>query len=136
MIKTNEVRRGNLVQYNAERFKGKTVPPGLQGFFIVDEIRARSLSTTHIKSGLPFGTFAADAEGVPLTAEILEALGFNWNDPEWQPADGSGFLLTKNFCYTNGEGLAIGNQLKFLHQLQNLYFALTGDELNIPYKTF
>ena len=83
-----------------------------------------------------------DYYGIPLTPEILEKAGF--------------FLLAKNNCFYCKK-IAIGREVieisvchkdgivfydgkyqeklpltyKYLHQLQNFYFALTGEELII-----
>ena len=78
-------------------------------------------------------------EPIPLTPEILEKAGFE------EFPDSSGLYgyeaFTKGNCYveispTRGIGVSIGSMetaqsIKYLHQLQNLYFALTGEELNI-----
>lgn len=70
---------------------------------------------------------------IPLTPEILEKAGFTGGD--W-------FFTINNiisFSHTDTEGLwktwvvgdnSIGN-IHFVHQLQNLYYALTGQELPI-----
>ena len=89
---------------------------------------------------LPFKWYASDFEHVettqarpiPLTPEILEKAGFN----DFYTI--SIFDAYKNdviICYDNQEKVfAIGGnwyKAEYLHQLQNLYFALTGEELNI-----
>jgi hypothetical protein len=70
---------------------------------------------------------------IPLTPEILEKCGFENNgfycthsDPymEISPS-ATGFILSVN-C----SEYEIGETFNHLHQLQNLYFALTGEELN------
>jgi len=71
--------------------------------------------------------------GIPLTPEILEKCGFaklpNCFDCER-------FHIAKEdeadywWCFFNKNGAFI-NKIKYLHQLQNLYFALTGEELTI-----
>lgn len=35
------------------------------------------------------------------------------------------------WTYTAGEGLRLSMQILYVHQLQNLYFALTGKELEV-----
>lgn len=42
--------------------------------------------------------------------------------------------LDKNeitLIYTGGEGVELSNPIRYLHQLQNLYFALTGTHLTL-----
>lgn len=74
---------------------------------------------------------------IPLTEEWLLKLGFYENrtgNPSWQ------LDVNLDFCiwgrpgrgfnvYVNSD--EIGNPILYVHQLQNLYFALTGCELGI-----
>lgn len=66
------------------------------------------------------------AEGIPLTPEILEKCGFVQTSAA---TFGNGiigiYFGEGEYFYNHGKG-------KYLHQLQNLYFALTGEELNCP----
>ncbi len=60
---------------------------------------------------------------IPLTEEWLER--FNWNPPK---DIGVSFSLTTDEIH-----FVAGNyykKIEYVHQLQNLYFALTGEELN------
>jgi hypothetical protein len=64
---------------------------------------------------------------IPLTPEILEKCGFvferinfYWKDPMSIVSLGGGFLYLANQRHVN---------IFYLHQLQNLYFALTNSEL-------
>ena len=83
---------------------------------------------------------------IPLTPEILEKCGFKkyshepgyslGSDEKDEICDeysfgkltimdwGNGFVLSNSFSFD------LRIELKYLHQLQNLYFALTGEELN------
>ena len=80
---------------------------------------------------------------IPITPEWLERLGFElisdsihiWNKPD-ESKDGY-------FSWSKGEGLSFSNyyhdygaviqfpHIKSVHQLQNLYHALTGQELTV-----
>lgn len=69
-------------------------------------------------------------EPIPLTPEVLEKCGFFEYISYYLK---SGVRITKflqhggvDFAYT---GDSIYTEVKHLHQLQNLYFALTGEEL-------
>lgn len=70
-------------------------------------------------------------EGVPLTPEILEACGFSNKHHE------GGMEWTKesfNLLNIKDSGFELiydSINVKYLHQLQNLYFALTGEELTL-----
>ena len=78
---------------------------------------------------------------VPLTEEWLLKFGF-----EKLTEKGSGFKST-SYTYTGKVALIVhfdgvrlsvnfwqGNEKKYVHQLQNLYFALTGEELTLKEK--
>lgn len=69
---------------------------------------------------------------IPLTEEWLLKFGFEKTQYYWLKK----YIILNldfEFCTTNGEGdlTYIGNGVsyKYVHQLQNLYFALTGEEL-------
>jgi hypothetical protein len=113
MIKANEIRVGNWVkavrsdcwyQVNKQNFSA-----------YVDNIHT---------------------EPIPITNEILEKCGFDYVDHysciidiwEFKKAVGGGAIF-----HYNSENSPRSRQvtLRYLHQLQNLYFALTGKELPI-----
>ena len=70
---------------------------------------------------------------IPLTEEWLLKFGFEKkiNDDDfdyWLKGEFDDTFLCEHadgFCYNFG----FGHELKHVHQLQNLYFALTGEEL-------
>jgi hypothetical protein len=75
-------------------------------------------------------------EPIPLTPELLDKLGL--------PKDGStlGLKEIKAACFernfdelllvtVDGVHNTIVREVRYLHQLQNLYFALTGEELKV-----
>jgi len=69
---------------------------------------------------------------IPLTEECLIKFGFskiNGKHIEAWELIGSPFTWSKD-CLNIGNGMSITN-IKHVHQLQNLYFALTGEELTI-----
>lgn len=72
-------------------------------------------------------------EPIPLTPEILEKCGFGKQDNNSHQLDTDvGFCLWGRNGEINVhayEGDEIGEAVKHLHQLQNLYFALTGNEI-------
>ena len=116
-MKNNELRIGNLVL-----FYNEVVP-----------------ITGIVKSGFYIGEhgFAINLldwfQPIKLTEEWLVKLGFVKND--------SGFYEQKRFTYHPEHGWNILSQwikgwvnvaeIKYVHSLQNLYFALTGKELKI-----
>lgn len=80
-----------------------------------------------------------DAYGIELTPEVLEACGFEFVEHFWSNSKGSAIHYDLN---NNSVRLAfvgpifpiVASNVKYLHQLQNLYYSLTGEELtvNIP----
>ena len=70
-------------------------------------------------------------EPIPLTPEILVKAGFVNGKLNKFYVFGNGNLTVEGY-EADYNGLYIGNIKNiYVHQLQNLYFALTGDELNI-----
>ena len=80
-----------------------------------------------------------DIEPIPLTEEWLIKFGFEWNE-ELRSFEKKGFRwLAKSVemnasyqLWDNINRCMLSNQMYWhVHQLQNLYFALTGEELTI-----
>jgi hypothetical protein len=134
MIKANELRVANLVYY-----KDKICP--------IESIERSG----YVEVGTDIGGWVEccdveDIEAIPLTVEILEGAGFEKNrDNEFIISmaldfhlsisfypDGAFPILIKDSEMYNGEAQMVPlNRLDYLHQLQNLYFALTGEELTL-----
>jgi hypothetical protein len=85
-------------------------------------------------------------EPISLTPEILEKVGFKIKQKqgfatEWHHCDGDFEIDEVTNMYQEGvklEGYAvfasewtIGTPFQYLHQLQNVFFALTGEELPV-----
>ena len=132
-MKSNELRIGNLVSYSSE--DNTEILP-------IDCIQSDN-TVRLLKSGQSIGCFYADSiEPILLTPEILEKAGFKKtksNDYlKLITEDGWRLCIneTDDFDIWYGKEEFWGDRLplcsiKFLHQLQNLYFALTGEELPI-----
>jgi hypothetical protein len=69
-------------------------------------------------------------EPIPLTEEWLLKFGFEeWDKNAWQKGfDLSIHKIDSIFWYNNN---GINVLIKYVHQLQNLCFALTGEELTL-----
>lgn len=67
---------------------------------------------------------------IPLTPEILEKCGFEKYDRFlYRLKNGWHWIsVDTNSLYIHGKQVVL---IDYLHQLQNLYFALTGKELNV-----
>lgn len=115
MIKANELRSGNRLLYG-----GKEITIDIQILYslFVDGIL------------LP-----EKLEPIPLTIEWLERCGFK--DGWLTFKDGSQLVVHKDGTATIGgwdsatSSQSVEVPCAYLHQLQNLYFALTGEELNV-----
>jgi hypothetical protein len=81
--------------------------------------------------------FNKNHKPIPLTAEWLERFGFvKGNQFPYIDLNTGWFCLDENSGYYR---LAlpndnIGNQFRYVHQLQNLYYCLTGTELTLKDK--
>jgi hypothetical protein len=121
-MKATELRIGNLVY--------KYYPSGI-------EIEAVNEINSYFVNGIGISAI----EPIPLTEEWLVKFGFE----EEKDNDGVFGFKLKNFWYINEyqfrlsnfidtESMVIDNKIHHIHQLQNLYFALTGEELTIKNK--
>lgn len=136
MIKANELRIGN--KFQALRIPGKpadilTVKYFTEGIFpdMAIIFEEGGYMGSQVGNYVPMVPSSA-ANGIPLTQEILEKCGFELFPWGWVKKSTKDFgirLQVKSFSYE-----VSGNNpvpLQYLHQLQNLYFALTGEELEI-----
>jgi len=106
-MKETELRIGNWVRWNYEESSEGNVYPVEYGYELDD-----------IKNNPNI------VKPIQLTEEWLER--FNWNP---QKDIGVSFSLTTGEIH-----FVAGNyykKIEYVHQLQNLYFALTGEELTI-----
>lgn len=114
MIQTNELRIGNWVDWNGE--KG-----------IINQILEYEVV---FKCGED--TLISDLKPIELTEEILLKCGFvRDGNTGYYTCEKVGFTI--NLSGTIGYRACIwsNKHINHLHQLQNLYFALTGKELEI-----
>lgn len=97
--------------------------------------------TKRIKTGEVFTVIAIDIssvahgmlalEGLPLTEEWLLKFGFEKKSEGKFEHNVNPLIIYKNERMGFYYGEAIGISHNYVHQLQNLYFALTGEELTI-----
>ena len=126
MIQPNELRIKNIVK-NPRYFKEW----GQHLYQTVECICGKDISTNK-------DDWDADyLEPVELTPDILEAIGWYWNN-EADCYEHSDVRMSMNHNSISGWTMfnyvlkaKITNKIFYLHQLQNLYFALTGEELQI-----
>lgn len=124
-MKANELRIGNLV-------KLKDIITTYQEVIMIDGEVNVIQCKNDIHSPLE------DYEPIPLTEEILLKCGFKWSiyhQAHSNDSDSFDYVIDicKEFCRVikyrrNGDVLI---HIKYLHQLQNLYWCLCGEELEI-----
>ena len=136
-IKASELRFGNLIKYYDELVEVY----GVKGLYVIiaveenGEVKEQSI-------------LAPAFEPIPLTPEILEKCGFVKSKSDKDDNEDHyvyGNQVANNFSlYFDTDHWEIAqewndsrvyfyfwNHINHLHQLQNLYFALTGEELKI-----
>jgi len=133
-MKLSELRIGNLLHHNSEWcYRGEGV-----GVFKWGESDWYALGECTM--------FIENIEPISLTEDWLEEFGFEWSIPH-QAYHKENFDYVCDFyeTYPNIDGCLVflnkhnrnGDKLieiKFVHQLQNLYNALTGEELILKTK--
>jgi hypothetical protein len=117
-MKANELRIGNWVIKSLKSGNGRKIN---------SEIRYDDLNW--ICEDL--GSF--NYEPISLTEEWLIRFGFKWDICSQSYWNGM-WNIVKGNAYQKLFSFKIGNSfftMEYVHQLQNLYFALTGEELTI-----
>ena len=117
MIQINELRVGNLIQ------EGK-----------VEQIDNSIDEIYYSGDGYYLSNYCCNLNAIPLTKEWLLKLGFfKYNNayvlekPKENTMDFS-FSVWQDMTYNSSE---FPVKLDYVHQLQNLYFALIGSELQV-----
>ena len=116
MLQANELRIGNYLQWNGKPFKVNTI------------------FTSHVCSETqPLQGY----EPIPLTPEILEKCGYKvqceyffFKKDELIEFEKLKHCYSVRFKQSGMNSLKIA-EIKYVHQLQNLIFAVSGNELEI-----
>ena len=126
MIHATELRIGNLVECANEIWE-------------VESVSSSAINAVHRPTENSFGEYSGfsvdQIKPIPLTEEWLLKFGFEqeykspMHSTYWIENLSYYFWHENKSQYANCKGLQIDCQ--FLHQLQNLYFALTGKELEL-----
>ena len=95
--------------------------------------KGRSPFAIEIEKIIDFANGFYKFEPIELTDEWLIKLGFESDGIEWWNGiiclgifkDGLNYLPTEEINYR------VGQEFEYVHQLQNLHYAITGDELNV-----
>jgi hypothetical protein len=127
MIKVNELRIGNLF-----------IDPLTKSYLRVSELteEGKIVSTVIDRSKFPLPA-GWSTEPIPLTPEILEKCGFeNQKYDEWEAFAYKDTPICAHFdgvewCFKYGfDSDLTFAACEYLHQLQNILFAITGEELS------
>lgn len=129
-MKENQLRLGNLV-YGLDEYASTALP--------VCSLNGDGTIRLLI-FGESVGCFSASIiNPIPITEEWLDMLGFNPVSPirnvfEYVFNDLLITITLEEFnieVQKNGRVVRIPAKCKYVHQLQNLYFALTGEEVSL-----
>ena len=129
MIQANELRIGNIV----DRVSSSKIDV-IDNYYTVFELDEHSVSVDDIDGNLYINE---SVEGIKLTEEWLLRFGFRqWGKYKhlWKLKNVCGFTICTTISFhLNEYGRWRNNigEMEYVHQLQNLYFALTGQELEL-----
>lgn len=131
-MKANELRLGNIVKDAKQDYQG-----------VVTGILSDYLVQVTYPSGVTASEYPEELAPIPLTEQWLLRAGFERNEPENIQSGvsliidqslniqflelGDGELEYAQLCID--DEYTCGTDIYYVHQLQNLYFALTGNEL-------
>lgn len=138
MIPQNQLRDGNYCSVFLEDEKETviiklSIDRGVTGFVQTGKHKGEEVLCIDLSKG--------DLNPIPLTPEILKKAEFNIIDFDgydkglYHKDINNGLYGDAETGYTlvdsEGGDISFEKAIKYLHQLQNLYFALTGEELKI-----
>lgn len=133
-MEVNELRVGNFVNISEDWYRRNPHLSKTPKQIIVDSINYDGLigKSIYFANGYEIED---DLEPIPLTKEWLLKFGFNLITSDCEsPSDWyfrhdnlTGSIDNLTWKYTHQNRLRI----EYVHQLQNIYFALTGEELTI-----
>lgn len=129
MIKSNELRLGNWVNFGV-----LTVP--IKSIYTESVLEDKT--SVYVKLNDKLSNYCLDIKDIspiPLTEEILLKIGFRKIGSNEYYLDK--FMIecfSDGFYFTGGEGVRFGDSIEYLHQLQNMYYALHKEELEVKFK--
>lgn len=127
-ITAQELRIGNLILLNNEKHRPKETG-NVHKIIGINEKSAHIYKVFNNQFEDYYGQFYEYLKPLPLTEEWLLKFGFEKRDVEFPSYTKQGIQIN----YIDGKWLEYARRIevKTVHQLQNLYFALTGEELSI-----
>ncbi len=143
-MKANELRMGNLIQdihtrgIFSQQYQEVYIVNGIGKDSIVVEPEPLPLRSLIDQTDKNKSLSIFDVEFIPLTEEWLVRFGFelleNEGDIKYFQLGKYGVKMEEeqDFYFYKGEDvISTLAEIYFVHQLQNLYFALTGEELPV-----
>ena len=147
-MKENELRIGNYILFPIRTDKGLLLPAIKRRVDAIDCGKVISLNSPQAPSD--FEVYVKNCTGIQITKEILLKIGFVEGNQCYKNAFSIEILKTDFYlrrCSHDGFywGFNVSEKqldcelndvqpIKYVHELQNLYFALTGKELDIKIK--
>jgi len=129
-MKIQELRIGNLINQHGQITKVYHLDIGGKSFYIINDMPIHKETFRHRD------THELIYSPVPLTEEWLIKFGFQELNMFWRiPVEDGVFFEVgyitddKNFQFESPLSMGDEINLEYVHQLQNLYYALTGKEL-------
>lgn len=90
--------------------------------------------------GMPWDSNAKDLEGIPLTEELLEKIGFYRNELWWRKQDkgyavdvsvGLAYVQIEKWSDSRIHSRCTCHGVRFVHELQNLFWNITKQQLKV-----
>lgn len=131
MIKSNELRIGNLIENGFKKSNG--FPDYIDRVVSLSEEGEINIWSESLKNQNG-GSECMVALPIQLTEDWLIKLGFERLSEKYYILDMCEFSTRYYYSYSGGfwrfevEGKLV-SELKYVHQIQNIYFVLTGKEL-------
>jgi hypothetical protein len=126
-MEARELRIGNHIEYKEQLLQVKSISESL-GVILSDYIDSEWGKIQELAS-------YKSIKPIPLTEEWLLKFGFEKSHLNYWIIANKGFFfgvsLKMGVMYLFDEGMITPCNIKHVHQLQNLYFALTNKELQI-----
>lgn len=137
MINPTQIRRGNLFDVDG----GTMLRMRVERFFIDEQDRdCAVISTTNQLRQCIYSCPLALLEGIPVTEELLEGLGFEWDfvSATYQ-YEGIGIIDNGEqgyYALLTPHDYLLTVPVPYLHNLQNLYYYIKGHELPVTVAHF
>jgi len=116
-MKATELRVNNLIKIEDEIYR-------VQSIYITGELGV-------MRFGVFYYRTIDHSKPIPLTEEWLIKFGFVYAEGYYVLGDINFSMDRNKKWYLSIDGRWYGDKIEYVHQLQNLIFALTGEELTI-----